>query len=109
MTSKKRKQKVSAKKKKEDKLSLALIKQMLQLSTAGFGLVAALAWNDLIKTFINDYIKPYTASGSGFVSQIIYVVIVTVLAVTVTYYLTKVKDRIQGEAVKDKAISSDED
>lgn len=108
MASKKRK-KVSQKKKKEDKLSLALIKQMLQLSTAGFGLVAALAWNDLIKTFISDYIKPYTTSGSGFISQVIYVVIVTVLAVTVTYYLTKVKDRIQGEAVKDNAISSDED
>ncbi len=102
----KKKRKVSLKKKKEDKLSLALIKQMLQLSTAGFGLVAALAWNDFIKTFINDYIKPYTQSGSALVSQLIYVVIVTVLAVTVTYYLTKVKNRIQGEAEKDKAIDA---
>ena len=39
------------------KYKLAVVKQMLTLATSGFGLVAALAWNELIRTFINDYIN----------------------------------------------------
>jgi hypothetical protein len=33
-------------------LPLAVIKQMTALATSGFGLVAALAWNNVIKEFI---------------------------------------------------------
>lgn len=89
--------KLSPKKKKEEKLSLAIVKQMLALATSGLGLAAALAWNDLIKTFIDDFIKPYTPSGSGFTSQIIYVLMVTLLAVIIIYYLTKLTNRLQDE------------
>lgn len=72
-------------------LAGSLASQMLQLTTAGFGLVAALAWNDAVKTFIEEYIKPYTAQGSVLTSQIIYALIVTLLAVLVTYQLTLIK------------------
>lgn len=77
---------------------------MLQLSTAGFGLAAALAWNDLIKEFIDSYIKPYTEKGSAITSQIIYVAVVTILAVLVTYYLAKIKGSLEKRA----GISSEE-
>ncbi len=77
------------------KYQLAIIKQMLSLATSGFGLVAALAWNELIKTFINDYIKARLSFGSGIISLIIYAVVVTVLAVTVTIQLSKIVERLE--------------
>jgi hypothetical protein len=66
-----------------------LLKQMLTLSTSGFGLVAALAWNEAIKELVSTYIKPFTDKGGGLVSLVIYAVVVTALAVLVTYNLTK--------------------
>lgn len=80
--------------KKEIRFRRKLVDEMLSLATSGFGLVAALAWNELIKTTINQYIKPIIGDGSGVVSLLIYAVIVTVLAVTVTYNLARLKDRI---------------
>lgn len=80
-----------AKTKKQRGFVGSVINEMLKLSTTGFGLVAALAWNDAIKTIIEEYIKPYTDRGSILFSQLIYAVIVTVLAVTITYQLTVLK------------------
>ena len=45
-----------SKEKKEQKLSIELVRQMLTLATSGFGLVAALAWNSLIQEFVENYI-----------------------------------------------------
>ena len=45
------------KKQEEQRLHIAVVKQMLTLATSGFGLVAALAWNNLIQEFVNNYIK----------------------------------------------------
>ena len=66
-----------------------LIKQMITLSSAGFGVVAALAWNEAIQSFVNEYIVKYVSSSSGIMSKFIYAVIVTVVAVFVTYELTR--------------------
>lgn len=74
------------------KYQKAVIEQMLKLATSGFGLVAALAWNELIKTTINEYIKNKISVGSGVVSLLIYAVIVTVLAVFVTLQLSKLAE-----------------
>jgi Na+/melibiose symporter-like transporter len=62
----------------------------LKLMTSGFGLVAALAWNEAIKEAVNTYIKPFMGEGSGVISLFIYAVLVTFLAVLVTYQLSKV-------------------
>ncbi len=78
------------------KHQLAIIQQMLKLTTTGFGLVAALAWNELIKTFINDYIKTKISIGSGLISLIIYAVIITALAVTITLQLGKLAERVKN-------------
>lgn len=64
-------------------------KQMLTLSTSAFGLVAALAWNELIKEVIETSIKPLIGGSSGILSLLIYAVLVTTLAVFVTYNLSK--------------------
>jgi len=37
-------------------------KKTLTLATSGFGLVAALAWNEVIKEFVKEYIKPFLES-----------------------------------------------
>ena len=66
-----------------------LLKQMIALSTAGFGLVAALAWNEAIQSFVNQYVVKYISPGSGVLSRFIYAVIITIAAVLVTYQLSR--------------------
>lgn len=66
---------------------------MLKLATSGLGLVAALAWNELIKEVVTQYIKPLAGDSSGIVSLLIYAIIVTVLAVTITYNLSRLKNK----------------
>lgn len=70
---------------------------MLTLTTSGFGLVAALAWNDAIKGVIDKYLKPFLGEGSNIFSLLIYAVIVTVLAVFITLQLTKLQSRLERE------------
>ncbi len=84
---------------KEEKKSLPteLIKQLITLSTSGFGVVAALAWNSLIQEFVNSYVKRFLPDGSGMLSLLIYAITVTILAVTVTYQLTKLLNRVKND------------
>lgn len=58
---------------------------MTQLATAAFGFVAALAWNEAVKGAIDKFIAP----GSGLRSKIYYAIVVTVIAVVITYFLGK--------------------
>ncbi|HVZ66647.1 MAG TPA: DUF5654 family protein [Patescibacteria group bacterium] len=81
---------------KQKKLRIEIVKQLLTLSTAGFGLVAALAWNSLIQEIVATYIKPYLP-GVGIISQAIYAVIITIIAVFVTFQLSKFLDKIESE------------
>ncbi len=61
----------------------------LKLVTSGFGLVSALAWNELIKEIIKVYIQPFFGKSSGLISLLIYAVIITALAVFITFQLGK--------------------
>ncbi len=80
---------------------LEVVKQMLKLATSGFGLVAALAWNQLISTAINNYVKSKLSVSSGILSLAIYALVVTFLAVFVTLQLSKLAGKLEGEQ-KDK-------
>lgn len=62
---------------------------MITLSTAGFGLVAALAWNEAVQAFVDHYVNKYLSVGSGIISKFIYAVLITLIAVFVTYELSK--------------------
>lgn len=64
--------------------------RLLKLVTSGFGLVSALAWNELIKKLIAVYIEPIFGTDSGLVSLLIYAIAVTFLAVLVTYQLSRI-------------------
>lgn len=70
-----------------------ILEKMLTLATSGFGLVAALAWNELIKEVVSQYIKPLVGGASGIISLGIYAVIITILAVLVTYNLSKLVEK----------------
>lgn len=67
---------------------------MLTLATAGFGLVAALAWNSLIQEFVSQYVKKWIPGG-GLLSLLIYAVLITIIAVLVTYELSRVLQRVE--------------
>ena len=81
------------------KYRLAAVKQMLTLATSGFGLVAALAWNELIRTFINDYIRTRISVGSAMISLTIYAIFVTIFAVVIILQLSRLVERL-GEIEK---------
>ena len=81
---------------KEKKLHVELIRQMLSLATAGFGLVAALAWNNFIQELVGTYVKPYFPNDS-LISLFVYALVITVIAVFVTYQLSKILQRVDSE------------
>jgi len=81
--------------KKAKKYQLAVVSQMLSLATSGFGLVAALAWNNVIKEVVENYIKPLIGGGSGVASLLIYAIIVTFLAVMATLQLSRLKETLE--------------
>lgn len=89
--------KKSVKKTSDKPLHVAVIKQMLSLATSGFGLVAALAWNNVIQEFVNNYIKKLLPGGSGLLSLFIYAILITCLAVLVTYHITKLLAKVDPE------------
>lgn len=82
---------------KNKNLRSEFLKTMTQLATAGFGFVAALAWNEAVKSLIDKFVEP----GSGVRSKLYYAFIVTVIAVVVTYYLGKITQGAKSEEEKE--------
>lgn len=76
-------------------MHIEAIKQMIALSSSGLGLVSALAWNNLIQEFVNDYIKKLLPQGSGIISLFLYALIVTSIAVFVAFQLSRMLDRLE--------------
>jgi len=66
------------------------IEKFAALITGAFALLAALAWNETIKTFINTYIS----KGSDLISLLIYAMAVTIVAVVISVYINKLADKI---------------
>ncbi|HEX3670975.1 MAG TPA: DUF5654 family protein [Candidatus Cybelea sp.] len=62
---------------------------MIGLATVAFGLIAAGAWNKLISDVIALFLKP----GSGVLAELVYAVLVTVLAIVVVQGLAKLAER----------------
>jgi hypothetical protein len=81
-------------KKKVSKISQEIAIQTLTLASSALGLVAALAWNEAIKAYIDMYIKPYLAKGSGVISLFIYALFITAITVVVALQMARVKKRL---------------
>lgn len=84
--------KKTGEKQEERKFHQELIAQLLTLSTSGFGLVAALAWNETIQQVVQDFIEP-RIPGSGLLSKFIYALLITLLAVLITFQLSRLASR----------------
>lgn len=84
-------------KKEQTKLHIEIVDRMLTLATAGFGLVAALAWNNLIQEVVKNYITPILPEFGQTISLLIYAIVVTLLAVLVTWELSKLLRKLKGE------------
>lgn len=70
-----------------------VVDKIAALATAAFGLVAALAWNQAIQKVFEHYFGP---SGS-IPGLLIYALLVTLIAVTVTLWIGRVAGRLRGE------------
>lgn len=77
---------------KEKSFHKELMQQLVVLSTSAFGLVAALAWNEAIQQAVKDYIEP-SIPGSGLLSRVIYALLITALAVLITYQLSRLASK----------------
>lgn len=60
---------------------------MIALATVAFGLLAAGAWNKFISDLIGIFLKP----GSGVLAELIYAVLVTIIAIVVVQSLAKLQ------------------
>lgn len=75
-----------------------IIDKLSSLSTAAFGLVAALAWNGAIRAAF-DY---YYATGEGLGALFAYAIIVTLVAVIVTLVIARIADRTKQVNIREK-------
>lgn len=79
---------------------LAFVQECIALTTSGFGLVVALAWNEFVKDIISKHIQPYFGDSSGSISKLIYALVMTFLAVLVTMQLVRIEQKLQGVLLK---------
>ncbi|MBO4568731.1 MAG: hypothetical protein J5674_01935 [Candidatus Methanomethylophilaceae archaeon] len=68
-----------------EELKVQLLETFAALITAAFGLVAALAWNEAIKTAV----KSVFGEGDDLIGLVVYAIIVTVLAVIMTLLIAR--------------------
>lgn len=78
-------------------LKIEILEKMASLATAGFGLVAALAWNDAIKSL---FAAIFPKSG-GIIAQFIYATVITIIIVLVTIRLGKLVDFAKKQLAKE--------
>lgn len=69
---------------------------MIGLATVALGLTAAGAWNKFVSDVIALFLKP----GSGVLAELIYAVIVTILAIVVVQALAKLAEKEAQIAAK---------
>lgn len=70
-----------------------IVERLVALSTAAFGLVAALAWNEAIQSLFKEGGKLHFLSQGG---VWIYALLVTVLAVIITIVISKAESKLKG-------------
>jgi len=77
--------------------------ELTKLITSSFGLMAALSWRDVVREFINNYIRRFFGNTSGLISEFVFALIITALAVTITWRIAKLKDKILRKKEKPSA------
>ena len=83
---------------KIDKIKKEFNKKLFSYITAGFGLVAGLAWNEAIKSLI-EYIFPL--NKDTMLAKFTYAILITTALVVITLYLSKLF--LEPEETKEKS------
>lgn len=78
-------------------MSREVMEKTLQLATAAFGLVAALAWNDAIQTLFAQIL----GDSADIAAKFLYAIIVTVIVILVTIRLARMQERFEKEEATD--------
>lgn len=76
-----------------------IVAESLAMMGTAFGLVAALAWNEAVKAFINEFLP---RKGQGVLSLFIYAIFVTVFAVIIMSRVLKLKEKFDNAEAEKK-------
>lgn len=88
------------------------VKNEIRERTVGYiltalGLVAGLAWNDAIKSFI-EYVFPPDHEGNTLKAKFVYAVLITIIIVIVSAYLARLSHKNRNGKDEEKAKVSEE-
>lgn len=75
-------------------LKVEVLDKIAALVTAAFGLVAALAWNEAIKTIF----KEVFGSAEAVTPMLIYAIVVTIIAVILTIVVARAASKAKANA-----------
>lgn len=94
------------KKTKKEILSLQveIINTVKNLTVTSLGLVAALAWNEAIKKAFELF---FPDKSNGLKAMFLYAVLVTLVVVLVTYYLSRIADTFNNRLEEISGISKE--
>lgn len=83
-------------------MSSEVLDKIIQLMTAAFGLVAALAWNTAIQSLFTKIF----GEASSLAAQFFYATLVTVIVVFVTIRLSRIAERVKKDEEEESSASS---
>lgn len=90
---------MSAPKEEIRRVEAEFFKTISTLIVSAFSLVAALAWNTAITKILEEYLS-LNKPEAGIVSWVVYALIVTLLAVLVTVYVSRLSERLNAKHEK---------
>lgn len=73
--------------------SKKVVAESIAMVTTAFGLVAALAWNEAIKAFIESWVP----KGRGVLPLFLYAMLVTAIAILISQRLIKIKNDLDKQ------------
>ena len=80
-------------------LKIEILEKVASLATAGFGLVAALAWNDAIKAV---FAKFFPQPGDNLFALIAYALLITIIVVIITIQLGRAVNLAKKQLKRNK-------
>ncbi len=84
---------------KQKSLKVEILEKMGQLVTTGFGIVAALAWNDFIQRLFRTF---FPRPEDNLWAMLGYAVFITVVIVLVTFQIGRLLERAKNQLNQDK-------
>ena len=78
---------------------LQFVETVAALMTAAFGMVAALAWNEAIKTLIKEIL----GEEDQLVPMIVYAVVVTIVAVICILFIARTLGKLKDSLAEEEA------